>query len=919
MKRILSYLLITLLLFNLSPAFAGGDADALASAGVFSSSIPGSQHVLKQDMAVYVTRILGKELEAKRVQVLPAFYDVEDPSYRPYIAWMVMNEYISGETDFSYGYNQITTVQELCAVWLRVLDYWPTWDGVMMMARDVGLLDGVIASAATPVTVDLFSEISYNALDTPKKNHDVSIGSTYSSGVSTQSFTYATANSVRQIGEKKIRVAFTKPTYTTFTIKGSESYGKKVKLITWDESHSVATVELTTAFEDLKYTVYAGALSFDFVGEEAHVADIYLNSTTFAKVNDYMAETYFTALNQFGETVRFPELYFGVSIDAIAGISMNKIVLTTTVPFPEDSFILYGADVETGTEIRKLVRVKEAGTSVNYMKFGDLTNAATSAMDYKINFGDVGDNYDWRVPVYVYDEFGHAIPKKDFYRYKVKFAVTMGDEYVDADLFAGDPVPYVRVKPTDVDAETQDIRLQLTAGSFTKSYLFMVTGKAPLDRFEFFAPSEILVENEEIEVPFNAFDIRGNRVDQYDDLINANIIFVNADAFKWRREPVTGRAQLFYTPVRTRYEMARLDDKLVSARMVVDPEPKPEAIAGIDSDVLLAMINEHGITIRERDLQYIDEYGRTIPYSSKYLIGYPTRVEVDGVSQGYVTVSEVSGDFRFTGVVEGEENFRAYLYDSGESEELSGSDYEFTVASYDLSSIEEFAVTMDEVLYGGAAAGIDRDDYKRKVDVEGMIDGFTLEIPDSAITIQTPSPHISKIGTTIQGNVSDEDTVTYDNEVVLVTVNNGDAIYNYQFPLKVSNEEPKAIRIDTAENPENGLESDESSFEPSKNLVVVKKGTADYNAYLNSSTKRNLLETPVRFEVIDQYNTINGIKPLYYTLSVQKAEGSSAVYTINPIEGILSYSGSPADGDLLTIKAMGLNDVEGTMVIAITN
>ncbi|BES66677.1 hypothetical protein SANA_31160 [Gottschalkiaceae bacterium SANA] len=917
MKRILSMIIIVILLINVSPAFAGGDADALASAGVLSPSIAGSQQVLKQDMAVYVTRMLGKEQEAKRVQVLPAFNDVEDPMYRPYIAWMVMNEYISGETDFLFGYNQTTTVQELCAVWLRVLDYWPSWDGVMMMARDVGLLDGVVASASTPVTVDLFAEIGLHALDTPKKNHDVSIGSINPSGVSSQSFTYATANSVRQIGEKKIRIAFTKPTYTMFTVKGSESYGKKIKLITWDESHSVATLEMTTAFEDLTYTVHAGDLSLGFVGEEAHVADIYLNSTTFAKVNDYMAETYFTALNQFGETVRFPDLYFGVSIDAIAGISMNKIVLTTTKAFPDDSFILYGADAKTGTEIRKLVRIKEAGSSVNYMKFGDLTNASTTAMDYKMNFGDLGDHYDWRIPVYVYDEFGRIIPKKDFYRYKVKFAVSLGDAFVDADLFEGDPVPYVRIKPTDVNAETQDIRLQLTAGSMTKTYLFMVTGKAALDRFEFFAPDEILVENEEIEIPFNAYDIRGNRVDQYDDLINANIVFVNADAFVWRREPVTGRAQLFYKPVRTRYEMARLNNKLVSARMIVDPEPKPEAIAGIDQDVLLAMIKGHEITIQKRNLQYIDEYGRNIPSTSKYLIGYPTRVEVDGVSQGYVTVSSVSGDFRFTGVEEGKENFRAYLYDSGESEDLLGSDYEFTVASYDLSSIEEFTLSMDEVLYGGAAVGIDREDYKRKVNVEGKIDGFTLEIPDSAISVQTPSPHISKVGTTIQGNISDEDTVSYENEVVLVTVNNGETIYNYQIPMKVSNEKPKAVRIDTAENPMSGLESDESSFEPSKNLVVLKKGTTDYNAYLNASTKKNLLETPVRFEVIDQYNTTNGIKPLYYTLSVQKAEGSSGVYSIHPTDGILSYSGSPADGDLLTIKAMGLNDVEGTMVIAI--
>ncbi len=915
MKRILSYVLITLLLFNLSPAFAGGDTDALVSAGVFSGNQPGSQLVLKQDMAVYVTRLLGKELEAKRVQVLPAFNDVQDPSYRPYIAWMVMNEYISGETDFMYGYNQITTVQELCAVWLRVLDYWPTWDGVMMMARDIGLLDGVVASASTQVSVDLFSELSCNALSTPKKNHDVSIGSTCNSSVSTQSFTYATANSARQIGEKKVRVAFTKPTYTGFTIEETERFSKKIKLITWDESHSVATIEVTTAFEDQAYTLRAGDTSLTFTAEEAHVSDIYLNSTTFAKVNEFMAETYFTVLNQFGEVVRFPNMYWGVSINANAGTTMNKIFLTTTEPFTEESFILYGADADSGVEIQKLVRVRDAGTSVNYMKFGDLTNASISAMDYKINFGDVGDNYEWRVPVYVYDEFGHVIPKKDFYKYKVKFSVTTGEDLIQYDLLEGDPSPYVRIKPTDTDAETSDIRLQLTAGSFTKSYLFTITGKAHLDRFEFSAPGEILVENEEIEIPYTAYDVRGNRIDQYDDLINAEIVFVNEDAFMWRREPVTGRAQLFYTPSTTKYEMARFNGQLVSTRMLVDPEPEPEGVAGIDKEVLLAMITGETISIEDGDFIYIDEYGRDISSTSKYLNGYPTRVELDGADQGNVNLSVGADEYFFTGEDEGEENFRAYLYEISEGDELPGSDYEFTVASYDLSSIEDFTVILDGLLYGGNASHIDMDDYKRTPEVEGRIGGYTLEIPGSAVIVQTPSPHITKVGSTIQGIVSDEDTVTYENEMVLVTVNNGDDLYNFELPIKVSNEDPKAIRIDTAENPENGLASDESSFEPSKNLVIVEKGSDDYDAFFSM----NLLETPIRFEVIDQYNTTNGIEPLYYTLTVQKAEGSTATYAINNTNGTLSHSGSPADGDLLTIKAMGLNDVEGTMVIAITD
>jgi hypothetical protein len=913
MKRIITILLITLLLFNLSPAFAGGDTDALVSAGVFSGNQAGSQLVLKQDMAVYVTRLLGKEMEAKRVQVLPAFNDVQDPSYRPYIAWMVMNEYISGETDFMYGYNQITSVQELCAVWLRALDYWPAWDSVMMMARDIGLLDGVVASASAQVSLDLFSEISCNALSTPKKNHDVSVGSTCNSSISGTSFTYATANSARQIGEKKVRIAFTEPTYTGFKIEETESYSKKIKLITWDESHSVATIEVTTAFEDQNYKVIAGERTMIFAAEEAQVSEIYLNSNTFAKVNDYMAETYYSVLNQFGEKVRFPNMYWGVSINANAGTSMDKIILTTTEPFTEEAFILYGADADSGAEIQKLVRVRDAGTAVNYMKFGDLTNASESAMDYKINFGDVGDNYEWRVPVYVYDEFGNTIPKSQFYKYKVKFSVTSGEDTIDYDLLAGDPIPYVRIKPTDTDAETMDIRLQLTAGSMTKSYLFTITGKAKLDRFEFSAPSEILVENEEIEIPYTAYDVRGNRIDQYDDLINADIVFVNEDAFIWRREPVTGRAQLFYTPELTRYEMVRFDGKLVSARMVVDPEPEPEVIGGLNDDVLLAMITGYSITIEDGDFIYYDEYGREISVTSKYLNGYPTRVEIDGADQGHVDLSTGLDAYHFTGQEEGEEEFRAYLYDISEGEDLSGSDYEFTVASYDLSSIEEFTVSLDTLLYGGDASHIESNDYKRTPEVKGLIDGYTLDIPGSAVTVRTPSPHVIQVGSTIQGDVSDEDTITYENELVLVTVNNGDEAYNFELPIKVSNEEPKAIRIDTAENPETGLASDESSFEPGRNLVIVEKGSDDFDDFFSL----NLLDTPVRFEMIDQYNTTNGIQPLYYNMTIQKAEGSTATYLIDHTEGTLSYSGTPADGDLLTIKAMGLNDVEGTMVIAI--
>ena len=155
MKRIIAALLLFVILLSaLVPVLAAAehetDGQILKELGILTGNEDGNlmldDNFKRQDMVVMISRLYGKEDEAKSYSGTNTFKDLgkSQSFYIPYINWARDKGLIQGMSSDEFGFNRFTRVQEFQVVLLRVLgygEYARDWNSVPLYAKTLGIME----------------------------------------------------------------------------------------------------------------------------------------------------------------------------------------------------------------------------------------------------------------------------------------------------------------------------------------------------------------------------------------------------------------------------------------------------------------------------------------------------------------------------------------------------------------------------------------------------------------------------------------------------------------------------------------------------------------------------------------------------------------------------------------------------------
>lgn len=181
MKKSLSILLILALVISIFSAisFAATSQSGLElkGYGLIKGDIKGdlmeSTKWKRQDVVVILSRLLGKESEAKAYQNTHKFTDVKNSFYNSYISWAKDQNLFTGKSATLFGFNDDITYQEFIAVIIRALGYTGTsevaYSAVGVKATELGLIANSI-DIKLPANRGVYFDILLKAINV--KNTD---------------------------------------------------------------------------------------------------------------------------------------------------------------------------------------------------------------------------------------------------------------------------------------------------------------------------------------------------------------------------------------------------------------------------------------------------------------------------------------------------------------------------------------------------------------------------------------------------------------------------------------------------------------------------------------------------------------------------------------------------------------------------
>ncbi len=98
----------------------------------------------REDAVVALSRLMGKEDEAKECKGVTKFEDIRNDFYKPYIAYAVKEGWIKGVSEKKFGYDKQVKNQDFAIMLLRALGYKDTsYKNVPKTADEMGLLKDI--------------------------------------------------------------------------------------------------------------------------------------------------------------------------------------------------------------------------------------------------------------------------------------------------------------------------------------------------------------------------------------------------------------------------------------------------------------------------------------------------------------------------------------------------------------------------------------------------------------------------------------------------------------------------------------------------------------------------------------------------------------------------------------------------------
>ncbi len=129
MKKSLSLLVAIAMVFSMFASVAAAATSEagkkLEGYGVIKGNQNGDlledENWLRQDVAVLISRLAGKEDEAKATAKTHTFTDVRGTFYNGYISWAKDNNFMQGNSATNFGFDNQITYKEFATVILRAL------------------------------------------------------------------------------------------------------------------------------------------------------------------------------------------------------------------------------------------------------------------------------------------------------------------------------------------------------------------------------------------------------------------------------------------------------------------------------------------------------------------------------------------------------------------------------------------------------------------------------------------------------------------------------------------------------------------------------------------------------------------------------------------------------------------------------
>ena len=108
------------------------------------------QKLTREQALVVLTRLMGQEDKALATDAQPGFADVPATHWSAkYVAYAKLQGWTNGTSETQFGLGTDVTTKQVVTLMMRALGYTADWskEDVMMKAKELGLLEGVSATA----------------------------------------------------------------------------------------------------------------------------------------------------------------------------------------------------------------------------------------------------------------------------------------------------------------------------------------------------------------------------------------------------------------------------------------------------------------------------------------------------------------------------------------------------------------------------------------------------------------------------------------------------------------------------------------------------------------------------------------------------------------------------------------------------
>jgi len=875
MKKSLSLLVAIAMVFSMFATVAAAATntqskyDELKAAGVFVGRDGGDaaldSELTRAEFAGIIARLTGITSDSPA-----SFDDVPSTHWATKdINANVQNGYMQGVGDNKFAPSRNVTLQEVIAVAVRIVglevDEDATVDGkagawaqpYIAAAIEAGLiqpLNDYTANATRGDLVDVTYEV-YQVLQSIAKvagyevvsatkvvvsfsdggEVEVELDEPLQLGKNTITVTYndreyqvevdfeATAATAKQIGAKKVEVAFNKAiddSKVKFAVKNG-IITRDVAKVTVSDDKKRAVIELTTRLQNGESVVTISGIEADdiqakFQAEDERVTQLKFKSDKLAlqSLQDFSkVKVGYQVLNQFGEdasTVNTPNFYVSKA-GATASVSNGILTITATNPnlFYLDEKIPISGHINMSTYVVTFSETLTVGqpSTLDSIEFKGVYHAENKQLNTASTFSD----------------FYVLIEAKDQYNNKIKAS----DVNNGVLLTVSNPLIF-QVKGTLVDNQgpnkdqvaiqldapyalgydgTNTIRIQTYTGKvFT--YDVEVPKAATVSKIALSAPSQAVASNDgSVKIPFVAEDQNGNRITKFSDLDGKIELFqpgLAGSSLVLKQDYATKEAYIeFKLPNTLNNEYAipvilsarvKSTNDISTIQFNIEKAWVPESIFGL-KDIGSDLAVGAEVSIEPKHVVVKDNYGRDKNLDDLFA---KYKVVVDAVDGALDTVTATTdkeltakGDkITLKGTQKGSERIKVQLVKTADSTVVYT--YEgFIFNVVDSSSIVEYAVEQLPKISNKAGRQVD-------LKVTGKrSNGTTVALPADAYSVSTTNAKLvfnnGKLdaSTFVDADFGDKDEVKV---IVIVTIYANSEQFEQE--VVVTKEAPKPTTIE---------------------------------------------------------------------------------------------------------------------------